>query len=101
MSTRYWNNEFQLFYNPTNGIDIDGAWIDMNEPASVCVIFSSALLLHFLTPFLLNSFAILHARIPFSKPSTRNYLHLALHSLLIPTRRYLSMAQTIPREIMF
>lgn len=31
----YWNKEFQLFYNPTNGIDIDGAWIDMNEPANV------------------------------------------------------------------
>lgn len=32
----YWTNEFQLFYNPTNGIDIDGAWIDMNEPSSFC-----------------------------------------------------------------
>jgi alpha-glucosidase (family GH31 glycosyl hydrolase) len=34
---RYWNNEFQLFNNPTDGIDIDGSWIDMNEPASVCL----------------------------------------------------------------
>lgn len=33
---RYWNNEFELFYNPTTGLDIDGSWIDMNEPASVC-----------------------------------------------------------------
>ncbi|KAL0955005.1 hypothetical protein HGRIS_003930 [Hohenbuehelia grisea] len=33
---QYWTNEFKLFYNPTNGIDIDGAWIDMNEPASFC-----------------------------------------------------------------
>ncbi|KAI0683191.1 alpha-glucosidase [Cytidiella melzeri] len=33
----YWNNEFQLFYNPADGIDIDGAWIDMNDPASFCV----------------------------------------------------------------
>ena len=32
---RYWTNEFQLFYNPTTGLDIDGAWIDMNEPANV------------------------------------------------------------------
>jgi alpha-glucosidase len=32
---RFWSNEFALFYNPENGIDIDGAWIDMNEPSSV------------------------------------------------------------------
>ncbi|KAH9857437.1 alpha-glucosidase [Lenzites betulinus] len=32
----YWNNEFKLFYNPENGLDIDGVWIDMNEPASFC-----------------------------------------------------------------
>ncbi|KAG6864625.1 hypothetical protein C0991_008189 [Blastosporella zonata] len=34
--TKFWNNEFALFYNPTTGIDIDGVWIDMNEPASFC-----------------------------------------------------------------
>ncbi|KZS89841.1 alpha-glucosidase [Sistotremastrum niveocremeum HHB9708] len=34
--TEYWNNEFKLFFNPETGIDIDGAWIDMNEPASFC-----------------------------------------------------------------
>ncbi|KZT11187.1 glycoside hydrolase family 31 protein [Laetiporus sulphureus 93-53] len=33
----FWTNEFQLFYNPENGLDIDGAWIDMNEPSSFCV----------------------------------------------------------------
>ncbi|KAF5371321.1 hypothetical protein D9758_004164 [Tetrapyrgos nigripes] len=32
----YWNNEFETFYNPESGIDIDGAWIDMNEPSSFC-----------------------------------------------------------------
>ncbi|OJT01982.1 hypothetical protein TRAPUB_7516 [Trametes pubescens] len=32
----YWNNEFKLFYNPETGLDIDGVWIDMNEPASFC-----------------------------------------------------------------
>lgn len=32
----YWTNEFQLFFSPTTGLDIDGAWIDMNEPANVC-----------------------------------------------------------------
>jgi len=33
--SRYWTGEFESFYNPTTGFDIDGAWIDMNEPASV------------------------------------------------------------------
>ncbi|KDQ59876.1 glycoside hydrolase family 31 protein [Jaapia argillacea MUCL 33604] len=33
----YWSNEFALFYNPETGIDIDGAWIDMNEPSSFCL----------------------------------------------------------------
>jgi alpha-glucosidase (family GH31 glycosyl hydrolase) len=37
----YWNNEFQLFYNPATGIDIDGAWIDMNEPSSVRLAISA------------------------------------------------------------
>ncbi|KIK51755.1 glycoside hydrolase family 31 protein [Collybiopsis luxurians FD-317 M1] len=32
----YWTNEFRLFYNATDGIDIDGAWIDMNEPSNFC-----------------------------------------------------------------
>ncbi|KAI0317397.1 alpha-glucosidase [Amylostereum chailletii] len=34
--TEYWNNEFKNFYSPDTGIDIDGAWIDMNDPASFC-----------------------------------------------------------------
>lgn len=29
----YWNNEFSLFFSP-NGVDIDGLWIDMNEPSN-------------------------------------------------------------------
>lgn len=32
----FWNNEFKRFFNPADGIDVDGAWIDMNEPASFC-----------------------------------------------------------------
>ena len=37
----YWNKEFDLFYNAKTGVDIDGVWIDMNEPASVSAIISS------------------------------------------------------------
>ncbi|KAG8785669.1 hypothetical protein FRC12_017286 [Ceratobasidium sp. 428] len=33
----YWTNELKTFFNPETGIDIDGAWIDMNEPASFCL----------------------------------------------------------------
>jgi alpha-glucosidase len=36
MTGDYWTNEFALFFNPATGIDIDGAWIDMNEPTSFC-----------------------------------------------------------------
>jgi alpha-glucosidase len=32
----FWNDEFQRFFNPQTGVDIDGVWIDMNEPASFC-----------------------------------------------------------------
>ena len=31
----FWNNEYAMFFDPATGIDIDGAWIDMNEPSSV------------------------------------------------------------------
>lgn len=30
----YWNNEFSTFFSPENGVDIDGLWIDMNEPSN-------------------------------------------------------------------
>ncbi|KAF8424825.1 alpha-glucosidase [Tirmania nivea] len=32
----FWTDEFKRFFNPKTGIDIDGVWIDMNEPASFC-----------------------------------------------------------------
>nr|BAD08418.1 alpha-glucosidase [Sarocladium implicatum] len=31
---KYWNNEFALFFDKDEGVDIDGLWIDMNEPSS-------------------------------------------------------------------
>ena len=31
----YWTEEFQSFYDSKTGSDIDGSWIDMNEPSSV------------------------------------------------------------------
>ncbi|CAI4213599.1 unnamed protein product [Parascedosporium putredinis] len=33
-ATEYWINEFDLFFNPESGVDIDGLWIDMNEAAN-------------------------------------------------------------------
>ncbi|KAG2021300.1 alpha glucosidase [Coprinopsis cinerea AmutBmut pab1-1] len=33
---QYWNGEFERFYNAEDSLNIDGAWIDMNEPASFC-----------------------------------------------------------------
>ncbi|KAK2855535.1 hypothetical protein FQN49_005102, partial [Arthroderma sp. PD_2] len=32
----YWNNQFKLFFDPENGVDIDALWIDMNEAANFC-----------------------------------------------------------------
>ncbi|TGO09490.1 hypothetical protein BTUL_0164g00230 [Botrytis tulipae] len=30
----WWNNEFSTFFDPATGVDIDGLWIDMNEPSN-------------------------------------------------------------------
>ena len=32
----YWNGEFSSFFDPTNGVDIDALWIDMNEASNFC-----------------------------------------------------------------
>ncbi|KAI4860036.1 glycoside hydrolase family 31 protein [Hypoxylon rubiginosum] len=32
--SNYWNNEFELFFSPDDGVDIDALWIDMNEPSN-------------------------------------------------------------------
>ncbi|KAI0738055.1 alpha-glucosidase [Daedaleopsis nitida] len=33
----YWTNEFRLFFDPDTGLDVDGSWIDLNEPTSFCI----------------------------------------------------------------
>ena len=33
----WWNGLFGSFFNKNTGIDIDGLWIDMNEPSSFCL----------------------------------------------------------------
>ena len=35
-ASHYWQGEFDVFFDKDTGIDIDGLWIDMNEPASFC-----------------------------------------------------------------
>ncbi|KAK4443111.1 putative glycoside hydrolase [Podospora aff. communis PSN243] len=32
--SKFWNNEFDIMFNPETGVDIDGLWIDMNEPSN-------------------------------------------------------------------
>ncbi|KAF2470215.1 alpha/beta-glucosidase agdC [Lindgomyces ingoldianus] len=33
----YWDSEFESFFSPSSGVDIDALWIDMNEPSNFCV----------------------------------------------------------------
>lgn len=32
----YWNREFDSFFDPDTGVDIDALWIDMNEASNFC-----------------------------------------------------------------
>jgi alpha-glucosidase len=36
LSVSFWTNEIQLFFNASSGVDVDGLWIDINEPALFC-----------------------------------------------------------------
>ncbi|KJZ71519.1 hypothetical protein HIM_09057 [Hirsutella minnesotensis 3608] len=33
---KYWTGQFKSFFSPSDGIDIDALWIDMNEPTNFC-----------------------------------------------------------------
>ncbi|KAB2108598.1 putative alpha/beta-glucosidase [Alternaria gaisen] len=33
---QYWDEQFASFFDPATGVDIDGLWNDMNEPANFC-----------------------------------------------------------------
>lgn len=33
----YWNEEFDSFFSPETGVNIDALWIDMNEASNFCV----------------------------------------------------------------
>lgn len=33
---QYWDEQFESFFDPATGVDIDGLWNDMNEPANFC-----------------------------------------------------------------
>jgi hypothetical protein len=83
---RFWNNEFLDFYSPDTGIDIDGAWIDMNEPSNVSVADHSYLWLRSDHSFFCNSSAICPATIHFNKRLNRTFLRLELIHLLTPMR---------------
>ena len=60
-SFRYWTSEFAKFFNPVSGFDIDGAWIDMNDPSSVCCSHLSSVVLTYMD-VLSASFALIPAK---------------------------------------
>lgn len=84
----FWTNEFKLFYDPNTGLDIDGAWIDMNEPSSVCAF-------HLLWPNSslkrdAYSSAITPAQTPSSKRESKTCHPQGLARPPIPVHQYLA-----------
>lgn len=41
-TSAFWNREFEIMFNPNDGIDIDALWIDMNEPSAFPCFFPCA-----------------------------------------------------------
>jgi len=80
--------QFKSFFNPDTGIDIDGVWIDMNEPASVSP-KSDTHALVFLTHFI--SSATTHA-----PTLTRKLLETPLLARLAPPMPTLPFSKTQP-----
>ena len=81
----YWSNEFVNYFNPETGIDIDGAWIDMNEPSSVSIyMFLSVLFL-----ILERSFVTILAQIPLDLPNSKECLLIGQLPLQILMHRFL------------
>ncbi len=60
-----------MFYSPEEGLDIDGAWIDMNEPSNVSPL---TLLAQFEFDVYASSSVTYHAKIHSSKRSNRRCL---------------------------
>lgn len=77
----YWTNEFAMFYNPDTGLNIDGAWIDMNEPSSVCIF---DLTLGFYDSTYYDSSVITLAQIHLSRQGNKISPRHAIRCLQIP-----------------
>jgi hypothetical protein len=101
---RFWTGEFERFYDPKTGFDIDGVWIDMNEPSSVCIpqflhrrLNSNACVLSY------SSVSILARMLP-HRPLHRASLLRATHCPPTQMPRYLATRvlrmQSEPRQAM-
>jgi hypothetical protein len=86
----YWTNEVAMFFDPLNGLDIDGAWIDMNEPASVCIPLPSRSQKYF---NIVTSFASTLAMIHLIKPHSSISLQILPPLHLTPTPQYFNQIQ--------
>ena len=82
---RFWTSEFERFYNPATGFDIDGAWIDMNEPTSVRRLWLS------FTVLICGGFVFLGSS-AFTLVTTPSHRRLQTTSLLLALHRH----QTLP-----